>query len=142
MRIRDVDQFVVVLEIEVVMRGHVGVEIGLGAVDTDLPQQARIGQLVERVVDGGERYRHFGEGGFLVQHFRGQMPRALAEQEPAQRHALTGGAQARRLQHFVDVMPGTAGQQRLAPGAMAVIDGVVIQIRGFVVHSRVPHRIR
>src|ERR1700733_9721474 len=36
MRIGDVDQFVIVFKIEVMMRGHVGVEIGLGAVDADL----------------------------------------------------------------------------------------------------------
>jgi hypothetical protein len=35
MRIRDVDQFVVVFEVEVMMRGNVGVEIGLGAVDSN-----------------------------------------------------------------------------------------------------------
>jgi len=40
MRVRNVDQFVVVLEIEVVMRRDVGVEIGLGAVNADLAQQA------------------------------------------------------------------------------------------------------
>ena len=50
MRVRNVDQLVIVLEIEVMMRRDVGVEIGLGAVDADLAQQARIGQLVERVV--------------------------------------------------------------------------------------------
>jgi transposase-like protein len=53
MRVRNIDQFVVIFEIEVVMRRHVGVEIGLGAVNADLAQQAGIGQLVERVVDGG-----------------------------------------------------------------------------------------
>src|SRR6202163_3580042 len=82
MWIRNVDQFVVVFEIEVVMRGHVGVEIGLGAVDADLAQQASIGQLVERVVDGRERHRDLGEGCFLVKHFRGEMACALAEQQP------------------------------------------------------------
>ena len=40
MRIRDVDQLVIVFEIEVVMRADVGVEIGLGAVDADLAQQS------------------------------------------------------------------------------------------------------
>ena len=40
MRIRNVDQLVIVLEIEVVVRGDVGVEIGFGAVDADLPQKS------------------------------------------------------------------------------------------------------
>src|ERR1700694_777840 len=57
MRVRNVDQFVVVFEIEVVMRRHVGVEIGLGAVDADLAQQPCIGQLVEGVVGGCEAQR-------------------------------------------------------------------------------------
>jgi hypothetical protein len=80
MRVGDIDQLVIVLEIKVMMRRHVGVEIGLGAVDADLTQQAGIGELIERVVDGGQRYRDLGEGGLLVKHFRGQMAGALAEQ--------------------------------------------------------------
>ena len=130
MRIGNVDQLVIVLEIEVVMRGDVGVEIGLGAVDADLAQQAGIGQLVERVVDGGERHRNLGEGRFLVEHFRGEMARALAEQQPAQRHALPGRPQAGRLQHFIDVMPRAAGQRRLMPAPRAAgSHGVVVQDR-------------
>src|SRR5579871_4692251 len=39
MRIGNIDQLVVVLEIEVMMGRHVGVEIGLGAVDRDLTQE-------------------------------------------------------------------------------------------------------
>src|SRR3954453_1581238 len=50
MLIRDVDQLVVVLEIEMVMGGDIGIEIGLGAVDADLTEQTRIGQLVQRIV--------------------------------------------------------------------------------------------
>ena len=99
------------------VRGDVGVEIGLGAVDADLAQQAGIGQLVERVVDGRQRHRNLGERRFLVEHFRRQVARALAEQQPAQRHALPGRPQAGGLQHFIDVVPGTAGQRRLAPGS-------------------------
>src|SRR6188474_1458208 len=53
--VRDVHQRVVALHEEVVMRGGVGVEIGLRAVDRDLAQQADLGELMQRVVDGGER---------------------------------------------------------------------------------------
>ena len=128
MRVGNVDQLVVVFEIEVVMRRHVGVEIGLGAVDADLAQQAGIGQLIERVVDGGERHRNLGQGGFLVEHFRGEMARALAEQQPAQRHALAGRTQTGRLQHFVDVVPGTTGQRRLVSSRTGGgADSVIIQ---------------
>src|SRR5215813_13915748 len=52
MRVGYIDQLVIVLEIEVMMRRYIGVEIGLCAVDADLTQQTGIGELVERVVDG------------------------------------------------------------------------------------------
>jgi len=139
MRIGNVDQLVVVLEIEMVVRRDVGVEIGLGAVDADLAQQARIGELIERVVDSGQRHRNLGERGFLVEHFRGQMAGALAEQQPAQRHALAGRPQPCGLQHFVDVVPGTAGQRRLMSGAGGRIDTVVVRGRGLVVHVHFGH---
>ena len=83
MRVGNVNQLVVILEIEVMMRRHVGVEIGFGAVDADLTQQTGIGQLVERVVDGRERHWNLGQRRFLVEHFRGEVARALAEQQPA-----------------------------------------------------------
>ena len=80
MRVGNINQLVVILEIEVVVRGDVGVEIGLCAVDRDLAQETRIGELIERVVDGRQRHRNLGQRRFLVQHFRGQMAGALAEQ--------------------------------------------------------------
>src|SRR6267154_4075323 len=141
MRIGDIDQLVIVFEIEVVVGGDVGVEIGLGAVDADLAQETGIGELIERVVDGGERYRDLGQRRFLIEHFSGQMPRALAEQEPAKRHALAGRPQPCGLQHFVDVMPRTAGQRRLMSGGTAWrISSVVVQSRDFVVHIHFGHR--
>ncbi len=36
------------------MRRNVGVEVGFRAIDGNLPQQADLGELVQRVVDGGE----------------------------------------------------------------------------------------
>ena len=71
-------------------------------------QQPGIGQLIERVVDGGERDRHLGQRRFLIEHFGGEMPCALAEQQPAERHALPGRAKADVPQHRLDVMPGAA----------------------------------
>ncbi len=35
--------------------GHIGVEVGLVAVDRDFAQQTGLGELVQRVVDRGER---------------------------------------------------------------------------------------
>jgi hypothetical protein len=71
------------------------------------------------------------------------MARALAEQEPAQSHALTRWTQARGLQHFIDIVPRTAGQSRLpSPWAGHAIDGVIIQNRSLVAHFHVRHRTR
>ena len=139
-RVRNVDQLVIVLEIEVVMGRHVGVEIGLGAVDADLAQQAGIGQLVERVVDGRQRHRNLGQRGFLVQHFSGQVAGTLAEQQPAQRHALPGRPETGRLQHLVDVMPRAAGQGRVMPSAPGSrVHGIIVHSRYFVVHIHSMH---
>ena len=73
--------------------GGVGVEIGLRAVDRDLAQQADLGELVQRVVDGRERHRHLGAARLLVEHLGGEVAVALAEQDPAERHALAGRPQ-------------------------------------------------
>ena len=97
MRVRNVHQFVIVFEIEVMVRRHVGVEIGLGAIDADLTQQSRVGQLVERIVNGGKRDRNLGQRRLFVEHFRGEVARTFAEQEPAQSHALPGRAKPCRL---------------------------------------------
>ena len=104
----NVDEIVFVLDEEVVMLGIVGVEIGFRAFDGDLTEQADLGELVQRVVDGGERHRHLGVVGFLVQHFRRHMPVALGEQNPPQRHALPRRAQPDLAQLRLDVVPRTA----------------------------------
>src|SRR6185312_9548177 len=114
---RDVEHLVRAFDEEVVMRRDVGIEVGLGAVDRDLAQQADLGELVQRVVDGGERHRHLGAGRLLVEHLGGQMPVALAEQDPAERHALAGRTQADLAQHRFHVVPRTAGQVGRARGA-------------------------
>ena len=59
-----------VLEEEVVVLARVGVEIGLGAVDRELAQEPRFGELVQGVVDRGQRDRHPGAGGLVEQHLR------------------------------------------------------------------------
>jgi hypothetical protein len=91
---------------------HIGVEIRLGSVDRDLPQQSNLGELVQRVVNRGQGHRHFRAGGFFVKHLSGEMAIALAEQDPAQGHALTGRAQPDLPQHSFDVVPRAAGQRR------------------------------
>ena len=106
---------------EVMVLGIVGVEIGLRAVDRDLPQQPDFGELVQRVVDGGKRHRHFGAVRFLVQHFRRDVPVALGEQDPAERHALPGRAQADFAQLRLHVVPGAAGEI-VSPGRRTRLD--------------------
>ena len=120
LRIGNVDQRVLALDEEMMMIRHVGVEIGLRAVDRDLAQQADIGELVQRVVDGRERDRDLGLGGLLVQHLGGEMPVALGEQDPAERHPLAGRAQPDLAQHRFHVVPGAAGQVGARTGTGAV----------------------
>lgn len=52
LRARNVDQFAVVLKKEVLMVADVGILIRLSAVDTHPPQQTKIRELVQRIVDG------------------------------------------------------------------------------------------
>src|SRR5262249_16598505 len=52
---RDVENFIVVLDKEVVVVGGVGIEVGLGTVDGDLAEKPGLGELMQRVVDRGER---------------------------------------------------------------------------------------
>ena len=88
---RDVHQLAGMLAEEMVVVRRVGVEIGLGAFHRDLAQQARLGELVQRVVDRGERHRHFARQRLLVQRLRRDMAVALGEQQMRQRHALPRG---------------------------------------------------
>ncbi len=101
---------------EMVVIGHVGVEIALGAVHRDLPQQADMAELVQRVVDGRERHRHAGALGFLEQSFRREVTIAAGEKQPAECHALAGGAQAHGTQAILQVMDRAAGKARRRAG--------------------------
>src|SRR5262245_66156854 len=82
--VRDIEQLLLAFHEEMMMRCHVGVEIRLGSVDRDLPQQTHLGELVQRVVNRGEGHRHFRAGSLFVKHLSGEMAIALAEQDPAQ----------------------------------------------------------
>ena len=73
-----------------------------------MTQQSDIGKLMQRVVDGRERHRNLGMRRFFVEHFRREMPVALAEQDPAERHALARGTQTDLPQQRLHVMPGAA----------------------------------
>ena len=49
--------------------GGIGVEVGACALDRQNTQQPGIGELMQRVVDGGERNGDAGSLGFLMQLF-------------------------------------------------------------------------
>src|SRR3954447_1548548 len=141
MRVRYVDQLVIVFEIEVMVRRDVGIEIGLGSIDADLTQQAGVGQLVKRVVDRGERDRDLGQRRLLIEHFRSQMACTLAKKKPAQCHSLARRTKACGLQHFIDVVPRATGQSRLVSRIPACDTGaIVLQNRSLVAHFHVRHR--
>src|SRR6516164_2432830 len=68
---------------------------------------------MQRIVDGGERDRHFGAVRLLIEHFRRHVPVALGEQDPTKRHTLPGRTQADAPQLRLDVMPRTSGEGAL-----------------------------
>ncbi|GAA0016475.1 hypothetical protein BDS110ZK25_40380 [Bradyrhizobium diazoefficiens] len=66
------------------------------------------------------------------------MASTLAEQEPAQRHALPRRAEPGGLEHFVNVVPRAAGQSRLAAGQEGRgMDVVVVMGRGILAHFQI-----
>ena len=73
-----------------------------------LVEQPRRGELMQRIVDGRQRHRHFRAGRFLIKHFCSDMPVAFGEKDPTERHALAGRPQPDLPQHCLHVMPGTA----------------------------------
>ncbi|SCM77743.1 hypothetical protein KL86PLE_60058 [uncultured Pleomorphomonas sp.] len=94
MRAGNVEHPVFILDVEMVMIVGIGVEIGARALDGHLAQQAGFGELVQRVVDGGERHRHLGGQRLGVQVLGGEMAMAVREQDLGERHALAGGPEA------------------------------------------------
>nr|BAT27197.1 hypothetical protein [Aureimonas frigidaquae] len=80
------------------MVGRVGVEIGALPFAGERPDKAGIRELMQRVVDGGERHGLAGLVRFLVEFFGRQVPIPRPEQEVAQRHTLARRPQARRAQ--------------------------------------------
>src|SRR5579864_5169732 len=74
--------------------GIVGIETGLRAVDSDLAQQTHLGELVQRVVDRGERHGDLGLVCFFKKHFRGYMTIAFGEQKRAERDAWSCRAES------------------------------------------------
>src|SRR5262249_28507367 len=94
----DIDELATILEVEVMMIGRVRVEVGAARLDRDLAQETRGGELVQSVVDGGERDADAGFVGLSMKLVGGDVPCALLEEEARQRQALAGRAQARAAQ--------------------------------------------
>jgi len=90
-------QLVAVLQVEVMMRTDPSIKVGFVAVDTNPPQQSRFGQLVERVVNGGERDRGIGS--------------ARAEWSTSMVHRQAGDHPQRGLRH--DTVPHADTRQLL-----------------------------
>src|SRR3546814_18858672 len=63
-----------------------------------LAQQAAVGEVVQRVVDGGERHRNPGRLGLGMQLLGRYVAVAGIEQQARQGQALTGGTQTRAAQ--------------------------------------------
>ena len=98
----DVEDPVLAFDEEMVVIRGVGVEIGLRALDGEDAQQSRLGELMQRVVDGRQRYRHAGGERLLVQFLGRQMAVALGKQQIGKRDALTRRPQAGFANPLVD----------------------------------------
>jgi len=69
-------------------------------------------ELVQRIVDGGERNRHAGALGFLEKRLGRQVAIAAGEEQPAQSDALARRAQAHRAQAVFQIVHRAAGKAR------------------------------
>jgi hypothetical protein len=109
---RHVHHHVLAFDEEVVVLDGVGVEIGLAALQRELAQEPDFRELVQGVVDGGERDWDASARRLVEQHLGRDVPVALAEQEPAQRDALARRAQAHAAQLVPQVRERAAAQGR------------------------------
>ena len=76
---RNVDQHSLIFQIEMLVIADVGIEIRAPCFHRHLAEQARLRELVHRVVDRGERNPHAGLMSLFVQAFGGHMAIAVAE---------------------------------------------------------------
>src|SRR5487761_1117367 len=90
----DILQFAGRLAEEMMMVGRVGVEIRAPGLDHGLAQQAYLGKLVQRVINGSERYLYARSERFAVQILRGHVSIAAFEKKPGERQTLTGRPEA------------------------------------------------
>ena len=73
---------------------HIGIEIGPRAFNGDLPEQARVGELMQRVVDRRQRDRNIRRHRFFMKPFGGNMTMPAAKQNRRKGNPLTRRPQA------------------------------------------------
>ena len=83
---------------EVMVIGGVGVEIRAAGLDDNFTQQSAIGELMQRVIDGRERYPDARRHSFAMQLLGGDMAVPSFEQETCQGNTLARGTQIYRTQ--------------------------------------------
>ncbi len=87
----DIFEMTTILVEEVVMVGDIGIEVRTPRLHDDLAQKARVGKLMQRVVDSRQGNRDPRRHRLAVQLLGGQMPIAPAEEQAGERQALAGG---------------------------------------------------
>ncbi len=96
----DIHQRTAIFKKEVVMAGHVCVEIGTSGIDHHFAQQASRRKLVQSIIDGRQRDLDPRSLGLLKQQFCGDVMIARLEQQPRKGKALTRRAQPHSSQPF------------------------------------------
>jgi len=110
---RDIDQLVTFGVIEVMMMFGVGIENAVLIMDGDAPQQAGLGELVQRVVDSTASHMRSGVTNLAGKAFSGHMAVPSIKQQFANQQSLTRRPQAGitktlrqgRLANCVTVIP-------------------------------------
>jgi hypothetical protein len=95
---RNIDHPLLVFDVEMVVIGGVSVEIRARGIDRNFAQQARFVELMERIIDGGERNIDARIAGFAVQLFSTDMTMRPAEQQLGKGNTLARGAKASHTQ--------------------------------------------
>ncbi|CUX14451.1 hypothetical protein AGR6A_Cc10011 [Agrobacterium sp. NCPPB 925] len=95
---RNIDDPILGLDIEMLMIGGIGVEIGSAALNAYPADETRLGKLVERIIDRRQRQPRSCRGGLTMQIVGREMPVLSPEKKPAKHDPLTGWTQANAFQ--------------------------------------------
>ena len=83
---------------EVVVIGRVGIKIGAARLNHDLAHQPGVGELVQRIINGGKRDRDRRRNRLAMELFGGDMAIIAIKQQARQRKPLTCRPQPCRAQ--------------------------------------------